>query len=195
VYRAVDCWVKANAGLDDEVRANLDREVDNAFPAYEDQHWLTAHTLWAHAAAMIGHRDAAVLLRGRLAPWHRQCTSTHITFGGVVAQYLGMIDHALGDLDSADDWYREALTLHERLASPVLVAWTQAAWSALLRDRDHDGDRKRARELLDQAIEPALRHGWGLIESAAQSIRDRASASRPGDSTVTTDTTNRRAPR
>jgi ATP/maltotriose-dependent transcriptional regulator MalT len=184
VYRAVECWVKANAGLHDEVRAQLDREVTDDFPAYEDQHWLTAHALWAYAAALSGHRDAAVIMRARLAPWHQQCTTTHITFGGVVAQYLGMVDHALGDLDRANDWYGEALTLHERLASPVLVAWTKVAWASLLSDRDRQGDLERARRMLEEAIGEARANGWGFIEQAASHIDDRGRRRRPANSTL-----------
>lgn len=173
VYRALDCWVRAHAGLHDEVRAQLDSEVADAFPAYEDQHWLTAHILWAYSAALVGHHDAAVLLRSRLAPWHRQCGTTHVTFAGVVAHYLGMVDHMLGELDTADRWYAEALTLHERLASPVLVAWTKAAWAALLNDRDQRGDQDRAHKMVDDAMEQARRNGWGLVEQAAAQINDR----------------------
>jgi DNA-binding SARP family transcriptional activator len=166
IYRAVDCWVKATAGRHGEVTAELDRETSDDFPGFEDQHWLTALTLWAEAAAIIRHRDAAVLLRARLEPWHRQCTTTHISFGGVVAQYLAMLDRSLGDLDAADAWYAEALELHQRLASPVLVAWTQAAWAGLLLERNDTGDAPAAHSMLEDAQSAAEGHGWRLVENA-----------------------------
>ena len=77
-----------------------------------------------------------------------------------------MLDRALGDLDTANDWYAEALTLHQRLASPVLVAWTQAAWAGLLLDRNQPGDATHAHLMIDEARHAAHGRGWGLVEHA-----------------------------
>ena len=46
---------------------------------------------------------------------------------------------------------REALELHERIRSPVLVAHTHAAWAALLADRDQGDDHDRARTMARRA--------------------------------------------
>jgi hypothetical protein len=164
VFRAVDCWVSAHAGRVDRAREILDRELRDGFPSYADQHWLTGQTLWAHAAAIVGHREAAAVMRERLAPWHRQISTTHITFGGAIAQWLGVLDHAMGELDSADSWFAEALEVHERLLAPPLVAWTQATWANLLFDRDRGDDRARAQALRDDALAAARGRDWGLVE-------------------------------
>jgi ATP/maltotriose-dependent transcriptional regulator MalT len=167
VLRASTCWARAYSGMDEEVQERLDSEISTGFQLYEDQHWLTGHILFADSAAKVRHLEAATLLRERLLPWHNQCPTTHITFGGVVAQYLGLLAQCLGELDEADDWFAEALALHERLEAPFLVAWTQSSWAGLLTERGGPGDLPHARKMLDRAVTVAGERGFGFVETAS----------------------------
>ena len=173
VLRASACWTRAYAGLDAEVSTRLDLELRNGFALYEDQHWLTAVTLFADAAAIVRHREAATFLRESLRPWHNLCPTTHITFSPVVAQYLGLLAHRLEELDEADGWFAEALTLHQRLNAPLQVAWTQSTWAELLADRDGPGDIDRARPMAEEALSVASRRGYGFVESHASRVLQR----------------------
>lgn len=170
VYRAVLALACGRSGhvertialLDDAVATGLTMPVDNA--------WTTANAAWADAACQVGHRPAAAIVREHLAPFHDHVVTTHVTFQPAVAHYLGRLDHLLGRFDDADAWFGEALTIHERLESPVLVAHTRAAWSALLAERDADDDHARAAALAEQAEAAATSGGYGYVASDAATV-------------------------
>jgi hypothetical protein len=58
----------------------------------------------------------------------------------------------------------------ERFGSPLLVAYTQAAWAAVLAERDTGDDRERARPMADAALAAATTGGYGYIEADARSV-------------------------
>jgi hypothetical protein len=94
------------------------------------------------------------------------------------AHYLGLLDRLLGDLDSAEECFTEALDLHERVRSPILVAHTHAAWAALLPDRDQGDDRTRAREMAEHALAAATAGGYGYAERDAHAVLEQLEAAR-----------------
>ena len=57
----------------------------------------------------------------------------------------------------------EALTIHQRMESPLLVTYTQAAWASLLADRDHPDDPTHARDMAHHALAAATACGFGYI--------------------------------
>ena len=105
-----------------------------------------------------------------MAPYHAQIVTTGITVQPAVAFYLGQLDHVLGNLDAADAWFTEAMEIHQRMESPLLVAHTQAAWAALLADRNRDDDRARARDMAEHALATATTGGYGYIERDARAV-------------------------
>jgi tetratricopeptide (TPR) repeat protein len=151
--------------MDAAVAGGLAMPIDNA--------WTTAHAAWVDAAVQVGHRAAAELLRDRLAPFHDHIVTTHVTFEPAVAHYLGRLDHLLGRFDEADIWFAEAMALHERLESPVFVAHTQAAWAAMLADRDTADDHHRAAEMAELAHATATAGGYGYVVSDAAAVLER----------------------
>ena len=171
--RAALIWAKGHHAGDNEVGHLLDIEISNDFPMSEDIQWLTAHVLWAEAAARCGHRPAAETLYQRLKPWHAQFATTHITVSGSVAHYLGRLSHVLDRFEEADSWFTEALDCHESMEAPFFVASTQAAWSALLIDRNQPGDVQRARTLLNIALPVATEGGYGYVERDARDLLER----------------------
>ena len=52
----------------------------------------------------------------------------------------------------------------------LLIAHTDAAWSALLADRDRGDDRQRARAMAERAVTVATAGGYGDIQSDAQAV-------------------------
>jgi tetratricopeptide (TPR) repeat protein len=172
-FRAALVWAKSFDDPHGEVRQLLDTEVTNDFPMSADSTWLTAHVLWADAAAHSGHQAAATALYQRLLPWHDQFATSQLTLEGSVAHYLGLLAHTLDRHDEADQWFAEALALHERMEAPFFVAWTQTAWAALLADRNQPGDAQRARELLDAALPVATERGYGYVERDARALLER----------------------
>ncbi len=76
----------------------------------------------------------------------------------------------VGDTATAERWFEEAMAIHDGMESPLLVAYTDAAWSALLADRDLGDDRQRARAMAERAVTVATAGGYGDIQSDAQTV-------------------------
>ena len=131
-----------------------------------DGSWATGQCCWANAAVRVRDRVAAQTVRDHLAPFHEQVPFTGITILPTVAHYLGTLDHLLDRHDDADRWFQEAMAIHERLESPLLVAYTHAAWASLLADRAD----ARAREMADAALAAAVAGGFGYIEADARAV-------------------------
>jgi tetratricopeptide (TPR) repeat protein len=170
VYRAVLAMALGRSNqrerttdlLDDAVAAGFEMPVDNA--------WTTAFAAWSDAAVLVDHRDAAEIVRDRLAPFHDHLVTTHVTFQPAVAHYLGRLDHLLGRFDEADEWFVEAMSIHERLESPVFIAHTQAAWAAMLADRGIGDDHDRAVEMAEHASAAAVAGGFGYVATDAAAV-------------------------
>ena len=117
--------------------------------------------------------DTAPFLRERLLPYHDQIVTTGPTFYPAVCLFLGLLDHLSGRYDDAEQWFSQALQLHERVRSPLLIAHTHAAWAALLADRDQHDDHTRARVMAQQALDAATAGGYGYIETDARAVLTR----------------------
>ena len=151
----------------------LDEDRAAGFPMPDDVGWTVAMALWADAAVRLRAVDAAPLLRDRIVAYHDQIVSGQIAFQPALCHYLGLLDHVVGHLDDADQWFAEALTMHERVQSPLLVAYTQAAWADLLAERGTGDDRERAREMAELALAAATAGGYGQVERDARAVLDR----------------------
>ncbi len=173
-YRSVLALAFADtAGREADATGLLDADLAKGFEAPADFQWAVTHCLWADAAARVGHRAAAEVLYERLQPF-----PGHIVFNGVMAclslaHYLGLLDHALDRHNDADERFQEAMTMHERLGSQLFVACTQAAWAALLADRNCGDDRDRAIAMAEAALATATAGGYGYVERDARAVLER----------------------
>jgi len=172
-YRAVLVNTLVAAGRNEEARARLEQDLAAGLAMRLDNAWTTALSNWARAAAALHVADAAAAVREQIAPYHDQIATTHITVDFSLAHLLGLLDHSCGDLDSADRWFREAMELHERLHSPLLVAYTQAAWARMLAERAGADDRAVASTMAGEALQKAVAGGYGTVERDARAALDR----------------------
>jgi DNA-binding SARP family transcriptional activator/tetratricopeptide (TPR) repeat protein len=174
IFTATLAFAKSSDDVHPEVRELLDTELAHDFPLHADSTWLAASVIWAGAAAQTRHQPASMVLYERLLPWHDQFANTYITPIGAVAHTLGALAHVLGRHDDAEQWFSEALALHEALHAPFFIALTQAAWAALLVDRNKAGDSERARALAETAFAVASERGYGYVARDAQSVLNRS---------------------
>jgi len=172
-YRAVLVNTMVAAGQHEEARARLERDLATGLEMRFDNAWTTAMSNWARAAAALHVPDAAAAVRERITPYHDQIATTQITIDFSLAHLLGLLDHSTGDLDSADRWFHEAMELHQRLHSPLLIAYTQAAWACTLAERANADDRARASAMAGEALEQAVAAGYGTVERDARAALDR----------------------
>lgn len=174
-YRAALAVAMARDGDLAEARSMLDADAAEEFPFPNDTGWAMGMMCWVSTAWLTGAAEHAPALRARIAPYHDQIVTSGCTFNSAVAHYLGLLDHLVGDHDAAAAWFTEALALHERVRSPILVAETQAAWAALLVDRGRGDDHARARAMAQAALDAASAGGYGYIEAGARAVLDRLS--------------------
>ena len=80
--------------------------------------------------------------------------------------------HLLGNHQEAESFFRSALSIHERLEAPYLIALTKLDYADLLIDGAAIGDAKKAREMIGQALDVAQEYGYGALERRAQGLLD-----------------------
>jgi class 3 adenylate cyclase/tetratricopeptide (TPR) repeat protein len=160
----------AGAGDGDRARQIFEEARNLGFPAPFDQSWSTQHYHWSDLAVFFADHAAAETLLERIVPYADHITTTHLTASPALGHFAAKLEHLLGRYDDADASFRRALAIHELLESPILVAMTQAAWSAMLTDRAGDTDHDHARTLAGEALECAAARGWGGIEREARAV-------------------------
>jgi class 3 adenylate cyclase/tetratricopeptide (TPR) repeat protein len=169
-FRATLAYAYARAGETDQAQRMLDQDRADGFPMPADSGWSTGLSSWTNTVAHVRAVDAAPLLRERLLPYHDHIVTTTISVRPAVCHYLGLLDHLTGRYDDAERWFTEALQIHERFRSPLLITHTYAAWAALLADRNQDDDHNRARVMAQQALDAATAGGYGYIETDARTV-------------------------
>ena len=143
-------------------------------PSPRTPRWSTAHACWAEAAARGWvTTECARVMRERMAPFHTQLVTTTCYILPTLAHYLGRVDHLLGRYDDAERMVRRGDAAPHPPRVPLLIAYTNAAWAAMLADRDHPDDRTQAREKAQHALAAATTGGYGYIEADARAVLDR----------------------
>ncbi len=173
IYRAVLARAAALAGDFDRTRQLIELERAAGFAMQEGHMLTTSMANWTQAIVTIGDVDIARLLRERLEPFADHVVTTLATIDAAMAYWLGCLDHLLGDLDAADGWFAAADAVHRRMGSPLLTAYSDAAWAAVLAERGRDDDGERARELARSALDVADERGFAHIATDARAVLDR----------------------
>jgi tetratricopeptide (TPR) repeat protein len=172
-YRAALALAHVQGGSLDQAKAILDADFADDFPMPADSQWSTGIGCWVDTAVRVRAVDAAPKLREMILPYHDQIVTTGTLFQFAFCHYLGLLEHVVGNYDDAEEWFTEALELHERVRSPILVAYTHAAWAEMLADRNQGDDHARARTMARAALDAAVAGGYGYIETDASAVLDR----------------------
>jgi len=143
----------------DQGETLLAHDVATGFDEYPfDITWLTSLSNCAATAVRLRHHEAAQLLFRRLAPFADHLAYNSASDLGVVARRLGLLADLLGRENEAEENFRLALELHERLEAPYWIARTQVDYAQFV--RSHRGDTENARYMLSTAGEIAVSHGY-----------------------------------
>jgi hypothetical protein len=94
----------------------------------------------------------------------RRSTSTPTETGSTKSRLTA---HLRGRFDDAEEWFRQAESVHDALDSPPLRAYNDVAWASMLADRRVDDDVERARTLAERGLAAARDSGFtGLAAEA-----------------------------
>ena len=143
----------------------------------------------AYVCAYLGDHDSARKLYEELLPV-ADLNAVGVGEGarGSVARSLGLLATLLGRRDEAEQHVHAALAANERMGARPWVARTQQEYAQLLLARDAPGDRDRAGDLLEAALETARALGMTTLAARIQKAGGRApSAATPARAQVLVD--------
>ena len=155
VFRCVLAHLYARIGhtvAAKEILAELARDDFSALPF--EQEWLYGMSVLAETAALLADSDCAVALYRLLIPF-AACNAMDLPEGmrGSVSRYLGLLAWTTSRLDDAAAHFADALAMNERMGFRPWLAHTKADYARMLLTQDRPGDRERAEELREAAVE------------------------------------------
>jgi tetratricopeptide (TPR) repeat protein len=159
------------SGRIEEARQELTALATDGFALIpRDASWMPAVAGIVEVCVQLRDRDSGRTLYAMLRPYaHR---SVMIGAGsaswGSVKRLLGRLAMLLERWDEAERWFEEARALHERMASPPLLARTSCDHAEMLLQRG--GDPQRAAALLEHARKTAEQIGAAAILRRAREL-------------------------
>ncbi len=160
-------------GRTDEARSLLGAFAASGFDLPLDQVWLTGMVDYAEAAIECGDRVYAGPLFDRLKPWGGQVPATGASALAPVSHYLGGLAAVLGRYDDAEAYFADAARFSDRVGAKFFLARTRLLWGRMLAERLFPGDAEKAGDLLAQAGDAAVEHGYGDVERRVTEARRR----------------------
>ncbi|MDQ4010097.1 MAG: LuxR family transcriptional regulator [Actinomycetota bacterium] len=115
-----------------------------------------------HAGATQEAATSYDLLRPYEGRWIK-CGRDAVAPLGPVAYYLGVLAACLSRFDAAAQHFEVALEATERIGARPFLALTQGAYGAMLARRSASVNRRRARQLLADALKTAQERGMNQL--------------------------------
>ena len=133
-----------------------------------DRDWLVSMVWAARVCWLTADTVTARLVREMIAPFAAQCANNITNWFGFVDGHVALLDHLLGDHDSAFERIERAATRHEQLPAPALQATSLVDWATLLAASDADPDDIRRRATEGRRL--ANVHGLERLRSRASAL-------------------------
>jgi predicted ATPase/DNA-binding SARP family transcriptional activator len=165
VFAAFVAHAHVCQGRLDEAEKLLSNLAGNEFSAFNfDMEWLLATALLAEIAVALGAKDHMATLYRLISPWgHLNVVDVPEGARGSAARYLGLLATGLTRWVKAERHYEFALAMNARTGARPWHALTQQDYAHLLLERDAQGDKERATQLLHEAT--ATFHELGMIRA------------------------------
>lgn len=129
-FRAAVAMVAAELEQFDQARRALDAIFGPGGTGVpDDLNSLISVAFAAQAAAKLDDGELCADLVDRLRPYRGQFVDNASTFWGSVEHYLALALAGAGRDEEADDAFRRAVSAHEVLQAPVLLARTRVEWA------------------------------------------------------------------
>ncbi len=159
-------------GRDEEAQAIFERAAADDFASlpFDAIGWINGLARYADVAARLGATDAAAVIYDKLLPYRDRMVTSLVTVSGSVERPLGVLAATLERWADAEQHFTAAADLHERLGARLFLARTWMNHGRMLIARDRPGDRERAVELLERAVELATELGGGAVVRDAEQL-------------------------
>jgi tetratricopeptide (TPR) repeat protein len=171
-------------GREDEARAAYERLMSGDLEDVPyDFAWLPVVALGAAAAVRLDDRVRAKKLISILTPYRDGFVDMGSSWLGSAAHYLGLLHACVGDIETAEACFEDALAGELGLGSRLWIARTRLEYAGALRARGLDEDLKRATELTDEAVDSARSLGLGgvLRRASAVPVKGGSAGARPSN--------------
>jgi len=169
-HRAMLARAYCETGRLSDARSLLDDLAADGFSLPVDNTYLHGLAACAAVCAALGDATNAAVLEQLLAPYADQVVAMTPAISGSVHYYLGLLAATVGDFGRAESSFAAAEAVHERVGGPAWLARTRIDRAAMLLRRDGPGDAARARQLLTDALGPAVERGWQGLERRARQL-------------------------
>jgi tetratricopeptide (TPR) repeat protein len=165
----------ADLGDEQTPRRSLQSVVAELAKHPRDGRWLPAVAVAALAAARRQEPDAGDRLYQALLPYRAQviaATMPHpVVCLGSASFYLGLLATLTSQSAEAINHFEAAVVAHQRLGARPLLARTRYEYARMLLARGQATDRRRAAELLDQALAAASALGMAAVAEGARTLQ------------------------
>jgi class 3 adenylate cyclase/tetratricopeptide (TPR) repeat protein len=149
-------WAAAEAGRFDEARRTLDSFAKDGFAGLSRNYaFMPTLSFLCRLATRVADREAAAQLYELMLPHAEEVVTSQATWVGPAAHDLGLLAATLGRYDEANSHFAAAVELELRIGSRAILVHTRLEWARALLYRDQPGDRTRALELLNEALDGA----------------------------------------
>jgi tetratricopeptide (TPR) repeat protein len=128
----------------------------------------TSLVLLSETCAVLGDANRAALLYELLQPLAGRnlfagIAGNRVAFLGCASRTLGLLATTLARWSDAQQHFEDALNMHSRMRARPWVARTQHDYAKMLLARGAPGDRERALDLLQQALDAAQEMGMKKV--------------------------------
>jgi DNA-binding SARP family transcriptional activator/tetratricopeptide (TPR) repeat protein len=163
----------AEYGNEEVAREAFEPLAETKFETIQrDANWLMAMWTLAQAAAALGDEARAEILYEMLEPFSdRWVTATVSICFGPVGTGLGALATTLKRYDEAERYLSEALRTADEWGMPFVRALVERHYAAMLIARNAAGDRKRAREMIDNVVRFGEENNYLGMSSIAARLR------------------------
>lgn len=163
--------ILAEAGRDDDARAFLDLAVDSSLSDLpRDPAHITSLALFAEAAILLGHTEAALLLSELLLPYADQVGFDGVVTVGALEHYLGVLASTLEHHDEAVERLERARDRHARIPAPFFEARSAYHLACARLRRGAAGDGEAARRDADRAAALAADGGYRMVQVRTEAL-------------------------
>ncbi len=164
---------RLEAGRVSEARAEFEYlAADDFRSSPRNVAWIATMVLLTEICCRLRDLSRAATLYKLLAPYgsRNAMLDIHACYGPV-AHYLGMLAATMSLHDDAEKHFELALEMSLRMGALPFATRTQYEYAAMLLARNRPGDRERAAELLDLAIDAAGAMGMKAVGEAARALK------------------------
>jgi class 3 adenylate cyclase len=189
LWRCLLTCAYAEAGYEPEARLEFDKLAENGFSiAGRDAYHALNLGLLADACAALRDEERAEQLYDRLLQYKGRClVSNPMLIGGSAARPLGLLANTMDRWDDAVGHFDDALEIDKQMRALGWLPRTQSDYARMLLDRNAPGDRRKALDLLGEAIATSQELGLKGFLDMALELKLRAQGVDSGSVTTSID--------